>query len=172
MQVIKYLFTYWLKKESCRWVILCYRWSCEMEWSRPGGERWVCHCTYSISPWKPVTLRATVSSALSSVRLPLASNTVFCLNGVLKIVCSRRDIGLSRTSLLAWTKILCDSELCGKAYASESQQEKRWLLGEQLNCWHRDIRCDWKLFSSPAIWKRKQMSQREWRMILSAWKET
>lgn len=81
---------------------------------RPEGERWVCHCIHPTSPWKPMTLRATISSVLPPPS-PFANNSMFCLNGVLKIVCSGRDIGLFRTSLLAWTKILCDSKLFGKA---------------------------------------------------------
>lgn len=92
-----------------------------------------------------MSLRGTVSSALSPLS-PASKNCMFCVSIVIKIVCSTRDIGLFRKPLLAQTEIFCGSKLVEKAVCIGEPAEKRWLLREQLNCWHRDRWWDWKLF--------------------------
>lgn len=88
---------------------------------------------------------------------------------VLKIVCSRRDIGLFRKLLLARTKIFSGSKLFGKAVCIGEQAVKAMVAKGTIELLtQRQMMGLETLFSSPATWKRKQMSQREWWTLLSA----
>lgn len=133
----------------------------------PGGEQSLWLHPQSCLSGRQMSRRGIVSLGLSPLSL-LSKNCVFCLSIVLKIVHSRRDIGLFRKPLLARTKIFCGSKLFEKASYREPARTAMVAKGTIELLTQRQMMVLQTLFSSPATWKRKRMSQREWWTLLSA----
>lgn len=128
--------------------------------------QWVCGWAHASSPWMQMTRRGIISSMLSLLS-SLSKNGMFCLNIVLKMVFSRRGIGLPRRLLLAWTRRFCDSKLFEKAVCIGKLAVREMVAKGTIELLTQRHTTGLKtLFSSLATWKRKQMSQRKrWNVL-------
>lgn len=106
--------------------------------------QWVCGWAHASSPWMQMTRRGIISSTLSLLS-SLSKNGMFCLNIVLKWFSLEEILAFLEDCFWHEPGDSVTLSSLRRQCVSESWQYERWLPREPLNCWHRDIRRDWKL---------------------------